>query len=152
MIELKFSHVSCVVFIAEWKFTNVSDLWVCPFRPARQHFWDFFIFLFLFFLGGGYETKAKIAGSIGIPPRCVLTTFSHRGMNVCLICAASLSHHTVYGKFSLVPITMYMYFTGWPEEKKLICIYYFFNYFFKFIYLCFKYKKILFVFAVLYIL
>ena len=31
---------------------------------------------------------------------CALTTFSQRGMNICLICEASLSHHTsiVYGK------------------------------------------------------
>ena len=34
--------------------------------------------------------------------------FLHRGMNVCPICAASLSHHTlVYGKFGLVPLTVY---------------------------------------------
>ena len=35
-------------------------------------------------------------------------TFSHRGMNVCPICDASLSHHTfLYGKFDLVLITAY---------------------------------------------
>ena len=39
---------------------------------------------------------AKIAGLIGILPCCVLNDFfSHWGMNVCLICVASLSHHTL---------------------------------------------------------
>ena len=38
---------------------------------------------------------ATIAGSIWILPRCVLNDFfTCRGMNVCRICAASLSHHT----------------------------------------------------------
>ena len=37
---------------------------------------------------------AKIAGSIGIMSCRVLKRFSHRGMNVCPICAASLSRHT----------------------------------------------------------
>ena len=39
---------------------------------------------------------AKIAGSIGIMPCCALNDFSHRGMNVCRICEASLSHYTLY--------------------------------------------------------
>ena len=44
-------------------------------------------------------TAAKIAGSIGILPYCVLNDFSHRGMNVCPICEASLSHDTLCMKF-----------------------------------------------------
>ena len=33
-------------------------------------------------------------------------------MNICLICGASLSHH-----IGLVPITTYMYFTGWQKKR-----------------------------------
>ena len=48
---------------------------------------------------------AKIAGLIGILPCCVLNYFSHKGINICPICAASLSHHTLcMGKFGLVSI------------------------------------------------
>ena len=44
---------------------------------------------------------AKIAGSTGIMP-----IFSLRGMNVCPICEASVSHYTfVYGIFGPIPIT-----------------------------------------------
>ena len=40
---------------------------------------------------------AKIAGSIGILLCCVLDNFfTSRGMNICPICEASLSHHTMY--------------------------------------------------------
>ena len=39
---------------------------------------------------------AKIAGSIGILPCCILNDFFTKGMNVCPFCEASLSHHTLY--------------------------------------------------------
>ena len=68
-------------------------------------------------------------------------TFSHRDVNICLICGASLCHHTLcMGKFGLVPITacihvhvhvhvLYIqyihvyittYFTGWQKKKECI--------------------------------
>ena len=45
----------------------------------------------------GCLIAATIAGSIGILSCCALTDFfTCGGMNVCLICEASLSHHTLY--------------------------------------------------------
>ena len=59
---------------------------------------------------------AKIAGLIGILPCCVLNNFfTSRGMNVCPIYEASLSHHTLY-LGNLVP--MYHYF---PTKKTQTC-------------------------------
>ena len=51
-----------------------------------------FLFVIVYFC-----CYAKIAGSIGILPRRVLNDFFtfYKGMNVCPICAASLSHHTL---------------------------------------------------------
>ena len=44
-------------------------------------------------------------------------TFSHRGMNVCPICEASLSHHTLY-MGNLVPAyTMYHVFPCWQKKE-----------------------------------
>ena len=43
------------------------------------------------------------------------------GMNVCLICEASLSHTLVYGKFGVVAITAYTCITcitGWQDMRK----------------------------------
>ena len=47
------------------------------------------------------------------------SSLTHRGMNVCPICEASISHHTLC-MGNLVPIIAYTcikYFTGW--QKKL---------------------------------
>ena len=78
--------------------------------PKKIRFWSlraspqtcgsaFLIFSFFFLVAmKRCPIAAKVAGSIGIRPYCVLNDFSHtcRGMNVCLICEASLSHHTLY--------------------------------------------------------
>ena len=53
------------------------------------------ILSFLFLAMKQCLIAAKIAGSIGIPPRSVLNDFSRRGLNVCLIYEASISQHTL---------------------------------------------------------
>ena len=50
---------------------------------------------------------AKIAGSIAILPCCVLKVFSHRGINVCPICEASLSHYTLYARKFGSPVSYF---------------------------------------------
>ena len=48
---------------------------------------------------------------------CFKRLFPHRGMNVCLICEASLSQHTLY-MGNLVPMyTMFYVFPCWPKKK-----------------------------------
>ena len=60
----------------------------------------------------------KIAGSIGILPCCALNDlFSHRGMNVCLICEASLSRCTLCMGHLVPAYTMYHVFRCWPKKK-----------------------------------
>ena len=83
------------------------------------------IFTFFFFFAmKRCPIAAKIAGSNGILPRCDLNDFFKTGgMNVCPMCEASLSHHTVHllRKFGLVPITActcITYFTGCPPPPK----------------------------------
>ena len=79
---------------------------VCRHRPARLHF------KFQFFAMKRYPTAAKIAELIGILP-------SHRGKNVCPICEASLSHHTLY-MGNLVPAyTCITYFPVGKNKKRL---------------------------------
>ena len=84
-------------------------------RPARQHF-NFFFFL-------GYEMMSNCSQNCWIDWNsavlCFKRLFHIRGMNVCPICEASLSHHTLYinGKFGPRGTYMYMYFpTGLKKD------------------------------------
>ena len=74
------------------------------------------IFNFLFFvLLNDVQLQPKLLDRLEF---CrAVPTFSHRGMNVCPICEASLSHHTLY-MGNLVPAyTMYHVFPCWPPKK-----------------------------------
>ena len=62
------------------------------------------------------QIAAKIAGSIGILPCCVSTIFSHRGMNVCPMCEASLNHHTLYNEDFGPHVYMYHVFLCWQNK------------------------------------
>ena len=75
---------------------KVCDFWslrASPQTPVSA----FFNFFFFFYAMKRCPIAVKIAGSIGILPHCVLKYFfSHRGIL-----------YFVYGKFGLVPITVY---------------------------------------------
>ena len=74
------------------KKSPVSGVHAHNLRTARRHFSILF-----FFSMKPCPIAAKIAGSIGTLPCCVLNDyFAYRGMNVCTIWEASLnSHHTL---------------------------------------------------------
>ena len=77
------------------------------------------IFSFLFCCC--YETMSNCSQNCWIDWNSAVLCFKrpfNRGMSVCPICEAfSKPPYFVYGKYSLVPITTYMYFTGWQKKK-----------------------------------
>ena len=66
------------------------------------------IFLINFFLlWNDVQLQSKLLDRLDFCRAVFKTTFSHRGMNVCLICEASLSHHTLCMGNLVLAYTMY---------------------------------------------
>ena len=106
--------VCCFVFNA-FKVKKVSGFWYTGASPQTRA--SAFLML-IFFLC--CETMFNCSQNCWIDwnSAVLCSTLSHRGMNVCLICEASLSHHTLY-MGNLVPAyTMYHVFPCWQKREK----------------------------------
>ena len=72
-----------------------------------------------FLLWNDVQLQPKLLDRLEFCRALIQTTFSHRGMKVCLICEASLSHHTLYGKFNprVYNVSHNSLLARWPGNK-----------------------------------